>query len=65
MTYVRNIVTLLIVALLASCRLEDAGSNNDRLSAQYRKTIPSAVASVWVPAQASWKIAQGVADVQI
>lgn len=73
MTKMRTIVTLLIAALLTSCRIDDAGSNNDRLLAQYREAvlgvmsrynIPSAVAGVWVPGQAPWKIAQGVADVQ-
>ena len=73
MTKMRAIVTLLIAALLASCRIDDAGSNNDRLLAQYREAvlevmshyhIPGVVAGVWVPGQAPWKIAQGVADVQ-
>ena len=30
MTKMRAIVTLLIAALLASCRIDDAGSNNDQ-----------------------------------
>ena len=73
MTRMRIIVTLLIAASLASCRIDDAGSNNDRLLAQYREAalevmsryhIPGAVAGVWGPGQAPWKIAQGVADVQ-
>jgi len=34
MTKMRAIVTLLIAALLASCRIDDAGSNNDRLLAR-------------------------------
>jgi len=72
MTKLRIIVTLLIAALLASCRLDDADSNDDRL-AQYREAvlevmsryhIPGAVAGVWVPRQEPWKIAQGFADVQ-
>jgi hypothetical protein len=35
----RTLVTLLIVALLASYRIDDADSNNDRLPAQYRKAV--------------------------
>jgi hypothetical protein len=35
----RTIVTLLIVALLASYRIDDGDSNNDRLPAQYREAI--------------------------
>jgi hypothetical protein len=34
MTKMRAIVTLLIGALLALCRIDDAGSNNDRPLAQ-------------------------------
>src|SRR5437762_13806019 len=73
MTAMKAIVTLLVAALLASCRIDDAGSNNDRFLAQYREAvlevmsryhIPGAVAGVWVPGQAPWKVAQGVADIQ-
>jgi CubicO group peptidase (beta-lactamase class C family) len=73
MTRMRAIVTLVIAALLASCRIDDGGSNDDSLLAHYREAvlevmsryhIPGAVAGVWVPGRASWKIAQGDADVQ-
>jgi hypothetical protein len=39
MTKMRTIVTLLIAALLASYRIDDADSNNDRLPAQYREAV--------------------------
>jgi D-alanyl-D-alanine carboxypeptidase len=73
LTRMQAVVALLIAALLASCRIDEAGSDNDRIPAQYREAvlevmtryhIPGAVAGVWNPGRAPWKIAQGVADVQ-
>jgi D-alanyl-D-alanine carboxypeptidase len=68
----RGLVALLSAALVAACGGGDNGSNNDRLLARYRQAvvdvmnryhIPGAVAGVWVPGQAPWRIAQGFADV--
>jgi D-alanyl-D-alanine carboxypeptidase len=73
MNRIQTVVTLLMAVSLTSCRSDEAGSNNDRILAQYREAvlevmsryhIPGAVAGVWVPGHAPWKIAQGVADVQ-
>jgi len=73
LTRMHAVVALLMAALLASCRIDEAGSDNDRFPAQYQEAvlemmtryhIPGVVAGVWIPGHAPWKIAQGVADVQ-
>ena len=46
MTKMQAIVTLLFAALMASCMIDDPGSNDDRRLAPYRETIDKYVPGI-------------------